>query len=331
MFDSKMFDYRSMPWEGLGENVSEALNSKDAIKAAGLDWTVKSMPVYSEICFPDKKPFSKTMKIADNFVANVRDNDEKILGIVSKKYKIVQNIEAFAFTDELLGNHNIVYETAGSIDGGKRIWLLARIPAMFRVFDDEISPYIVFTNTHDGSGSVKVAMTPVRVVCKNTLALALGTAKRCWSMIHLGNIRNKLIMARETLFNAKNYMDYLILSAEKLNKIKLTSDIITEIIEYLFPIQKDGKEKHKSNIEQKRNNLFERFQEAPDLQNFGKTGYRLINAVSDFASHQSLYEAKIKGTIKEKSMLLLRERNFVKNIDGIELLDKAYRKILEYA
>ena len=226
MFDAN----RPMPWENLGEKVFGALNSNDAIKAAKLDWFVYPMPVYSEICYPGRDPFKRKMKIAENFVANVRDRDDKILGIVTKKYKIIQNTEAFAFTDELLGNHNILYETAGSIDGGKRIWLLARIPAMFRIFDDDIDPYIVFTNTHDGSGAVKVIMTPVRVVCKNTLNLALQTAKRCWSASHIGNIKEKMIMARETLFNAKNYMDYLILSAEKLYKIKLATEKVEAII-----------------------------------------------------------------------------------------------------
>ena len=326
-----MFDARHLPWDKLGKEISGALNSKDAIKKAGLDWKVKSMPVYSKSCCPKKDLFSEEMILADNFVANVRDIDDKILGIVSDKYKIIQNTEAFAFTDELLGNHNIVYETAGSIDGGKRIWLLAKIPAMFRIFDDEIAPYIVFTNTHDGSGAVKVAMTPVRVVCKNTLTLALEKAKRCWSMTHLGNIHEKMDMAKHTLFNAKNYMDYLILSAEKLYKIKLTTDKVNSIIDSLLPMRKDGKEEHKKNIKQRRENLLYRFKYAEDLQNYKDTGYALINAVSDYANHQPLYEAEIKGNIKEKTLQSLKERNFIKNIDGMELLDKAYKKILEYA
>ncbi len=329
MFDA---NNRPMPWENLGEKIFGALNSKDAIKAAKLDWFVYPMPVYSEICYPGRDPFKRKMKIAENFVANVRDIDDEILGIVSPKYKIIQNTEAFAFTDELLGNHNIVYETAGSIDGGKRIWLLARIPAMFKIFDDDIDPYIVFTNTHDGSGAVKVIMTPVRVVCKNTLNLALQTAKRCWSASHIGNVKEKMIMARETLFNAKNYMDYLILSAKKLYKIKLATEKVEAIIDALLPIRKDGKKEHIVNTERRRKDLMNRFKNAPDLQNYKGTGYALINAVSDYASHQPFYEAFTKGNIKKNTSIQnLRERNFVRNIDGMELLDKAYKKILEYA
>lgn len=323
---------RPLPWENLGEKVSGALNSQDAIKAAKLDWLVYPMPVFSEVSCCDNSIFTKKMIKAEKYVANVRDKDNKILGIVTKKYKIIQNIEAFAFTDKLLGNRNIVYETAGSIDGGKRIWLLARIPAMFRILDDDIDPYIVFTNTHDGSGAVKVIMTPVRVVCKNTLNLALQTAKRCWSASHIGNINEKITMARETILNAKSYMDYLKLSAEKLYKIKLDTEKVEAIIEDLLPIRKGGKKEHKANTERRRKDLFYRFKYAPDLQNYKDTGYALINAVSDYASHQPFYEAFTKGNIKKNTSIQnLRERNFVRNIDGMELLDKAYKKILEYA
>lgn len=321
---------RPMPWDDLrdSKSVVGALNSKEAIVAAGLDWIVRPMPVFAEISYMGKNP---SMKRAEHYVANVRDKDDRVLGIVTDKYKIVQNTEAFAFTDKLLGGHNIEYETAGSIDDGKRIWLLAKIPAMFKIFDDDIEQYLVFTNTHDGNGSVKVAMTPIRVVCRNTLNLALKEAKRCWFMTHLGNISKKMDMASLTLFNAKNYMEFLKKSAEELNKIRLSPFEIAKIIDYLLPIKEDGGEEHKENVKQRQTDLFNRFLHAPDLQNYDSTGYRLINAVSDYASHQPFYELSFKAKVKEKSIASLRERNFIKNIDGIDLVDKAYKKILEYA
>ena len=318
---------RPMPWEELGDNIIGALNSSDAIKKAGLNWKVNSMPVYSEIL--NKTP--SFMKRAHHFVANVRDIDNEILGIVSDKYKIIQNSEAFKFTDELLGNHDIKYETAGSIDNGKRIWLLAKIPAIYRIFDDDIEQYLMFTNTHDGSGAVKIVMTPIRVVCRNTLNLALKEAKRCWSMTHIGNIQKKINLAEQTLFNAKNYMEFLKKSAEKLNKIKLSAIDIGKIIDFLLPIKEDGGEEHKKNVKQRQTDLFNRFLHAPDLQNYDSTGYRLINAVSDYATHQSFYEFDQKTNIKKNTIFELRERNLIRNIDGLDLLDKAYKKILEYA
>lgn len=93
------------------------------------------------------------------FKANVRDRDNQVLGIVTDRYKVVQNEEAFAFTDALLGE-GVRYETAGSLQGGKRTWMLARLPHQYIISGDEISPYLVFMNSHDGTGAIKTAITP---------------------------------------------------------------------------------------------------------------------------------------------------------------------------
>ena len=130
------------------------------------------------------------------------------MGVVTDRYKVIQNSEAFAFTDELLGS-GVRYETAGSLADGKKVWLLARLPREYIIGGERISPYLVFSNTHDGSGAVRVAVTPVRVVCNNTLNLALDTAKRSWSMIHTGDIKGKIQEAKDTLFMAESYMDCL--------------------------------------------------------------------------------------------------------------------------
>ena len=91
---------------------------------------------------------------------------------------------------------------AGSLQGGRRTWILARLPQRYIISGDEITPYLVFMNSHDGSGAIKAAMTPVRVVCQNTLNLALSTAKRSWSTNHTGDIQGKLRM-RKKLFSMR--------------------------------------------------------------------------------------------------------------------------------
>ena len=112
----------------------------------------------------------------------MRSTDHAPLGIVSDRYKVVQNEDAFQFTDDLLGE-GVTYETAGALQGGRKVWLLARMPQRYVIAGDEITPYMVFMNSHDGSSGVKVAMTPIRVVCQNTLNLALDSAKRIWAAI----------------------------------------------------------------------------------------------------------------------------------------------------
>ena len=327
MFSSEARQY---PWQDLGKNVCGELNSSEAIIKAGLDWNVIQKPIYT-IDIKGQGPFP----ILDipNYIANIRDKDGKVLGIVSNKYQVIQNIDAFRFTDELL-RENVVYETAGSIDDGKRIWLLAKMPDIYRIFgDDDIEPYIVFTNTHDGSGAVRVALTPIRVWCKNTLNLALKNAKRCWSMVHVGNLSKKMDDARETLFHAKEYMNNLRDELQRLNRVMITVSKVKEIVEYLFPYVEDASDEQKKNTNEKRENLLYRFENAIDLNehNVPKSYYRMINAVSDYVTHQDLWNYKSgKKTISnyEEKYRKAVERNFVKTIDGYELLNKAYNKIL---
>ena len=191
-----MFYTRQRPWHGLGTYITEAPCSEDALRLAGLDWGVEQHSIYT------------CGEKVDGYKANVRSTDGKVLGIVTNRYQVVQNKDAFAFTDALLGE-GVTYETAGSLMEGRKVWMLARMPREYMIAGDRISPYLVFTNSHDGSGSVRVAITPIRVVCNNTLNLALNTAKRSWSMIHTGNVQEKLDEAHNTLFLAEKYMDHI--------------------------------------------------------------------------------------------------------------------------
>lgn len=205
-----MFSVREKPWHGLVTIVMKAPASAEVLRLAGLDWNIVQEPIYTG--FKEK---------VEGYKANVRDTDRKVLGVVSDRYKVVQNVDAFSFTDELLGK-GVRYETAGSLQNGKKVWLLARFPREYIIAGERISPYLVFSNTHDGSGSVKVAVTPVRVVCNNTLNLALDTARRSFSMIHTGNIQDKIQEAKDTLFMAEEYMDCLGVEFEQLRRQKVT-------------------------------------------------------------------------------------------------------------
>ena len=182
-----MFSVRETPWHGLGRIVMDAPASREALELAGLDWQVESRNIYSG-----------TGAMIPGYRANVRSTDDAVLGVVSDRYRIVQNEEAFQFTDDLLGE-GVTYETAGSLQGGKKVWMLARLPRKYLIAGDQVEPYLVIFNSHDGSSGVKVAMTPIRVVCQNTLNLALNTAKRSWTARHTENVLLRVQDARETL------------------------------------------------------------------------------------------------------------------------------------
>lgn len=300
-----MYSTREKPWHGLGVVVQEAPTSEAALRLAGLDWNVVQEPVYTS--FREK---------IEGFKANVRDSDRKVLGVVSDRYKVVQNMEAFRFTDELLG-HGVRYETAGSLSGGKRVWLLARLPQEYIMAGERISPYLVFSNTHDGSGSVKVAVTPVRVVCNNTLNLALDTAQRSFCMMHTGNIADKIREARETLFMAESYMEQLGAEFEQLRKQKVTDAQVEEYIRLLLPMEKNPTKIQEKNIRRLREGMKERYYGAPDLKKVGNNAYRFVNAVSDFATHAD----PLRKTANYKENL------FGRTIDGNPLIDRAYQLV----
>ena len=217
-----MFYTRTAPWHGLGVRVEEVLGSKEALNQAGLDWKVEQTDVYA----------ASGERIL-GYKANIRDIDRSVLGIVGDRYKIVQNEEAFAFTDGLLGE-GVKYETAGSLAGGKIVWMLAKLPEKYIISGDAIEPYLVFCNSHDGSGAIRVAMTPVRVVCQNTLNLALKGASRVWSARHTENVMSRMDEARETLQLANAYMSQLGRSINELQAKKLTDKKVLAMIDYVY-------------------------------------------------------------------------------------------------
>lgn len=298
-----MFYVRETPWHGLGTKVMEAPDSEGALIAAGLNWNVIQEPIFTG----ENEPIR-------GYKANIRDSDRRVLGVVTDRYKVIQNQEAFAFTDELLGQ-GVRYETAGSLQDGKKVWLLAHMPHEYIISGERISPYLLFSNTHDGSGAIKVALTPIRVVCNNTLNLALSTAKRSWSMVHTGDIRSKMQEARDTLFMAERYMDELGKEFEALRLKKLSDQKVMEYIEVLLPVEDGLTPQQIKNIERLREDMKIRYFDAPDLQDTGKNAYRFINAVSDFATHAK----PLRRTANYKENL------FARTAEGNPLIDRAYQ------
>lgn len=270
-----MFSVRETPWHGLGTIVNEAPTSAEAIKLAGLDWDVVSNPV-----------FDANGNEIHGYKANTRSTDNSVLGIVSNKYKIVQNKEAFEFTDNLIESGDVKYETAGSLKNGRQIWLLAKMPEK-NILGDKFDPYICFSNTHDGTGAIKVCMTPIRVVCNNTLNFALSNATRTWSTKHMGDMAGKIHEAKITLGLANKYMDELTIAADKYANTKITDTEIEAVLNDLFPVDLNEDTKRKINNVQEIKDAFYVCYNMPDIAKFKGTQYGVINAMSDMVGHSA--------------------------------------------
>lgn len=294
-----MFAVREKPWHGLGEIVAEAPTAKEAIELAGLNWTVNSNPIYDM--------YGNEIK---GFKANTRSSDNSVLGIVTNKYEIVQNVDAFDFADNLIGEE-LRYETAGSLKKGRVIWLLAKMPERY-ICEDKFETYMCFANSHDGTGAVKIAMTPIRVVCNNTLNVAIRNAKRSWSTKHMGNMNAKLSEARHTLELANEYLDGLAKEADKLANEKMTDDEIRETLDKMFPISDDASDRQKQNIQNAKDGIMI-CMIRPDIKKFLNSKWGFVNAVSDYVGHSA--PARVTANYQEN--------NWGKIMNGHPLLDKA--------
>ena len=303
-----MFYAGEVPWHGLGTPVQEAPTSADAIRLAGLDWDVVQAPV------------AVGGKDVDGWRANVRSTDGKVLGITSDKYEVVQNRAAFDFVDGIVDGVNSKYETAMSLREGRLVVLCIRLGGR-KILGDLIEQFLCFANGHDGKTPVRAFDTSTRTVCANTYQLALRGAKRVWAFEHSSGVNDRLRETRETLQNAKAYMDGLASKAEELYKWKVTRDQLCAILTQVFG-DEDAEELKDFPIRAKRivmlkDRLVEVYENREDLQNMRGTAWGVYNAFADVAAHaRPTYDGP-----------KARERRFLSYVEGNELLRAAQRAI----
>jgi len=201
---AQMFSVRQLPWHRLGKILENPPTSKEAIIEAGLDWKVEPREIAWKLTSEDGTP---TYEDIPKRKALVRVTDAKPLAIVSNTYQPLQNSEAFEWFDTFVKQGMATYETAGSLQGGKKIWVLAKLTnSMEIVKGDEVRKYILLANGHDGVTSVLIQPTGIRVVCQNTLSMSLG-AGLVNSIWHQGDIQRKMERVKRALGLAEEEFD----------------------------------------------------------------------------------------------------------------------------
>ena len=263
----------------------EILTMEKALPISGLTWLVESKPVFVD------------GKEVQGYKANV--SDDEVLGIVSDRYKIVQNADAFSFVDHLLANpEQVKFETAGSLFNRRKVWILARMPDSL-ILGDTVENYLYFTNGHDGKNAISVGLTNVRIVCNNTLQLATASARRTWSTKHMGNIEAKKHEAARTLELASSYLSAMAEKAETYQQTFLSKEAFNEFVEMVFPLP----DADMSSIQEKRalafrNGFIDIYNEKPDIENFRGTAWGAYLALTDYISH--VEPVRLTKTYKEK-------------------------------
>jgi len=305
MEETRTINYaaRHPVWSGLGTDISGCSSINEALGVSGLDFTVRQENVMTDELYPIP---------LNGFKANIKD-DGTPLGIVSTKYKVVQNQDAFAFLDGLV-DEGMKFERAGGLQNGRKVFVLARMPDKYIISGESISPYIVFINSHDGSGSIKVLMTPIRMICLNMLNLALRNAARNWSAIHSGDIAYKLEDAKNTLIYADKYMQELGVTIEELKHTNISDAKVLEMVDTLLPANDSMSDVQRKNVGLQRQDLLERYFHAPDLAPMRRTAYRFINAVSDHATHAE--------PIRRRENF--NEALFSRSVEGSPIVDRAF-------
>lgn len=232
-----------VPWHGLGLIVDGVLTASEALKAAGLDWLVEKRQSYFPVYSTDDHGNTITELVPDEGqFKSVRVTDQKVLGAnVSNEYHIFQNAEAFSFFDAVTDKTDAEahYTSAGSLYGGKRVFLTAKIGDTFMVAgEDAHDLYLLITNSHDGTQAFTAAITTIRAVCSNTVTLGLNSAKSKWSLRHKSTLQGKISEARAALEMSYKYIDAFQAEVEQLMAIEVNKDQFHKIVDGIVPASK---------------------------------------------------------------------------------------------
>ena len=214
-------------WHGLGQIVNGAMTAEEAIKNANLDYEVDKANVYFN-CGTD------CMSEIDGYFATYRKDTNDYLGMVKSRYEIVQNRDAFGFFDAIIDSGEAIFETAGALGNGERIFLVAKLPDDFEIAGEKIEKYIMLTNSHDGSSSVIAGMTNIRVVCNNTLQAALKGLENKVSIDHISGAKNKLKEAHRVMGIASKYSNDVKDIFNQMADRKMTEGQYREFFESVF-------------------------------------------------------------------------------------------------
>lgn len=266
-----------VPWHGLGKKVLPDLTPAQMLKEAGLDWQVEQVPAFANIN-------GKETSIERD--ALVRSTDKRILSIISKDWKPVQNFEAFEFFNEFVMAGDMDMHTAGSLKNGNIVWALAKVKDSFTIFGgDRVDSYLLFSNPHEYGKSIDIRFTPIRVVCNNTLTLSLST--KADQMVRI-NHRRKIDfeMVKETLGIAKQKLHDYEERANFLGSKKYNQENVLEYFRDLFPATAGSAKEKTKELSRPAKMAFEALETQPGAEFAPESWWSAFNAVTFITDHK---------------------------------------------
>lgn len=304
------------PWHGLGTELADPATAAEAMNAAGLNYTVALHDVRTSdgLEIPQRK-------------AVVRTDSNDVLGVVGNSYQPVQNHQCFGFLDAVVADEQLRYHTAGALGKGEKIWMLAKLPGEIRVrnSEDVTEKFLLLSNSHDGSSSLRVFFTPIRVVCANTLGAAERRGRHQGvSIVHKGDLRAKVAAAQETLGLAGRFYDDL---EEKINELAWHYPSRRQLdlyFESLYPNREEGGNRRAENVRKELVRLFENGR-GQNIDGTRLTTWAAFNAVTEYVDHHRSTRGRSE---RERASSRLESAWFG---SGARLKGEAWRLALEMA
>lgn len=281
---------RATTWSGIGTDV-KANNITDVLRQSGLDYNVIKRPLMTkvgdqEILIPDR-------------MATVNEKTNEVFGIVSERYAICQNSEAFDFVDNVDG---VEFVKAGQTYTGM-VYVIGKLPDM-TVLGDTFTPYLIFQNGHNGRYTVKTTICPLRIVCQNQFNYAFRESPNTISIQHSSQYVQKLAEAEKLIQGTVDYMKTFQGTAEELAALKIGTDAdVKQIINSFFTLAADADDRQILKVEQQRTGLLNAYK-TDDNANFTGTAWGLINGFSDYITHKDVKNTKNKDDSKFMSVTL---------------------------
>ncbi|MFF7764334.1 DUF932 domain-containing protein [Streptomyces griseorubiginosus] len=273
--------YASSPaWHGLGQIIPGGTTDIDTVlREGGLDFTVTTVPALYQWG-------GELREHADQF-HTVREDTGAALGAVGRRYQPIQNRQGFEFLQELVGRFDVVWESAGVIRGGRRVFISIRLPESVTVdaegINDIVVPYVAVMNDHSGQGQFQCVVTPWRPVCANTERFAVRDAVSRWAVRHTAGATNQIKEARRTLGLSVQYFEQFAAEETALARTDIAIDDFRKVIGDLWPLDDDASKRTRTNHAARLSALDEVF--ATETERVGRTAYAAERAITGYLDH----------------------------------------------
>jgi len=303
---SAFFTNREPAWHSLGVVTPNALTAEEALKTALLDWKVikADTPVETIVPTIDGKSTSK-ITFPDKFMTyryHPKTKKADALGVVGNRYTPVQNAEAFSFLNYVADESGAVFETAGSMNNGRKVFMTMKMPEGLQIGgQDAIDLYLMAWNTHDGTSAFNLLVTPIRVVCQNTLTAAINSAKSNYALRHTPGVNGKIQAARDALKLTFKYTEEFEKLAENLISQEMTDKEFAKLVEEVFPI--DEESQRATTIAETARGTLMGLWKAPTQANIANTKWAAYNAFIEYSDWASPIRGKDVETLRAERII----------------------------